>query len=318
MKRIVILMMVVIIVSISLVGCKIDTVNMDLNTAILVERTIPKYEEAGQKYGKEFAAQRTQVKPGSLDNPLSQRFIADLCDRRSLGYFNVHSELKEAFKRGFRVGYEDRTADLILGPHITAAAGKVGEDTSTKIVDSIKTFDDQWEQILKDGIEVFIVLITEGSQSDRQTFIEHFRSEYVKKYDDMAQRHNKGSRYKGIQVTQGGTSYTLDADLNAIQMPEPGLIEKRFYSQAFIVMGDEWGRRYATNLVKREELIDMLRRCKPAMELEGEGPETNLKYIYNSFANSYKADAEDTFRSIMKEAGIKDKYVEKIFAKSSR
>jgi hypothetical protein len=296
-------------------GCKINTVNMNPNNSILIERTIPKYEEAGQKYGREFVAQKLQIKPGNLDNPLSQRFIADLCDRRSLGYFYVHSELKEAFKRGFRVGYEDRTADLVLGPQITAAAGKVGEATSSKIVNSIITFDQQWEQILRDGVEVFIVLISEGSQTDRKIFIDSFNTEYVKEYNAMAQKYNKGNRQGGILVTQGGTSYTLDADLNAIQMPAPSLIENRFYSQAFIVMGDEWGRRYGTNLVKREELIDMLRRCKPALE-EGEGSEANLKYIYQSFADSYKADAEDTFKSIMKEAGIKDKLIDKILVKN--
>lgn len=303
MKKIAVLLVLIVVM-----GCRIDTVNMDLKGVVTVERTIPKYEEAGQQYGREFSKQRSQFKPGNIDNPLSQKFIVDLCERKNLGYFNVHSELKDAFKRGFRVGYEDRTADLILGPHITAAAGKVGENTSNYMADSIATFDQQWESILKDGIEVFIVLISEGSQADRKQFIGSFSEIYSKKFTEMGNKYNKKSRQRG-SFTQGGTEYLLDPDLNAIQMPSPGLIEHRFYSQAFVVMGDEWGRRYGTNLVKRDELVDMLRRCKPALE-EGEGYAVNLTYICRSFAESYNADSYDTLRSIMKDAGIRDKDAE--------
>ncbi|QWV94675.1 hypothetical protein KP004_05710 [Geomonas oryzisoli] len=293
-------------------GCRIDTLTMDSNQNVTVERTIPKYEEAGQKWGKSFAEKK--LKSGQLNNDLSRDFIFALCDKNKLGYFYVHSELKEAFKRGFRVGYEDRTADLVLGPHIKEAAGLVGETTSNKIVNNIDVFEHQWEDLLKQGIDVFIVLISEGSQADREIFINKFSDKYSEKYNFMTQKYNKNNRNRGIQLTQGGTSYILDPILNAVQMPEPDVIKTKFYSLAFSVMGDEWGRRYGTNLVKRDELIDILRRCKPALE-EGEGAESNLRYIYTSFAESYRADSEDTFKGIMKEAGIKSAYIDKTIAK---
>lgn len=268
-----------------------------------VERSVTEFERIGAQWGKDLKKQH--ITP---QGELNKDFVKYL--NENLDYFSAHAELKDAFKRGFRFGYEDRIADLVLGPHIKQAAGDVGEITSNKITKIIEDFDRGWQGTLSRAIDVFIVLISEGSQADRDIFIKKFENKYAAKYDDM----NKPAGNKSVQVTEGGTWYVFPKELGALTMPKPETMRTKIYSQAFSVMGDEWGRRYSTNLVRRDELVEMLRRCKPALD-EGEGQNTNLRYICSAFITSYGADGDDMFRGIMKDAGFKEKQIEQIVSR---
>ncbi|SRR6266567_1687264 len=265
-----------------------------------VERSVSEFEKKGTEWGRELKKDGT-----TPQTALNQAFIKYL--NENLDYFSAHAELKDAFKRGFRIGYEDRIADLVLGPHIREAAGDVGDITSNKIVNIINDFDKGWETTLTRAIDVFIVLISEGSQADRDLFIKKFNDKYSNKYSEMLKKTSTGNQV--IQVTEGGTRYIFPKELAALSMPSPDTIKTKIYSQAFWVMGDEWGRRYSTNLVRRDELVEMLRRCKPALE-EGEGLDNNLNYINLAFVKSYGSDGEDMFHGIMKDSGFKDKTIE--------
>ncbi|MBJ6727205.1 hypothetical protein [Geomesophilobacter sediminis] len=259
-----------------------------------VERSVTEFEKRGTEWGKKL--KKDGINP---QKELNTAFVKYLNEQ--LGYFEAHTELKDAFKRGFRIGYEDRVGDLVLGPHIREAAGDVGTITSGKIVLIINQFDKEWKETLTKAIDIFIVLISEGSQADRDAFITRFKKQYSAKYEDLIDKTAKENQ--SVQITIGGTRYVFPKELNAMAMPSPETITKRIYSQAFLVMGDEWGRRYSTNLVKRDELVEMLRRCKPALD-EGERLNRNLGFIKTAFVNSYGADGENMFRGIMKDAGF--------------
>lgn len=281
-------------------GCTIN--NFDRSSKI--ERSASEFEGVGSWWGKKLASDK--VRP---DSQLNEDFIKELYSSNRIDYFNIHPELKEAFKKGFRIGYQDRIADLVLGPHIREAAGRVGRNTSNHMVQSIEEFDSGWEQTLNRAIDVFVVLISEGSQADRDLFIKSFNDKYTEKYAAIQNKQSPANRE--IHMTEGGTRYILPTDLIALRMPSPETITKRFYSQSFVAMGDEWGRRYGTNLVKRYELVDMLRRCKPALD-EGERLDKNINYVFTAFSRSYGADSKEVFQGIMKEAGFKDDYINRV------
>ena len=88
-----------------------------------------------------------------------------------------------------------------------------------------------------------------------------------------------------------------------MDIPSPDGLKGELYRQTFKVMGDEWGRRYATNLVRRDELIDLLRRVKPVLSEIGSSSE-NLGIIRDAFEKQYSADGSATFRSMVNDAGI--------------
>lgn len=218
-------------------------------------------------------------------------------------YFNVHSELKESFKKGFRLGYEDRIADLVLGPHLTVTAACIGMNTSQNFVTVVNNFEDGWTDTLRKAVDTFIVLISEGSQADREKFIAYFESIYSSKWDDTEKKKRGGSMQ---QVTAGGTLLFIDMSKEGasavMDIPRPEDLKKELYTQAFIVMGDEWGRRYATNLVRRDELVDLLRRVKPVLSETG-SPRENLRIIQDAFNEQYRVD-QGAIRSMISEAGI--------------
>lgn len=277
-----------------LVGCAgmNQGISENRTTIVKIEKTVSEFEGEGAKWGKILLKDKS-IKPGDLSKDFVRRI-------NEIDYFQVHSELKDAFKKGFRIGYEDRIADLILGPHIRAAAGDVGVITSGKIVTLVDEFDKSWDATLKRVIDVFIVLVSEGSKADRDLFIQKFNEGYLTKYNQFVAQNTPGFTKQG--TTEGGTTYTLPKELAALIMPEPDVIKMEIYHKAFSVMGDEWGRRYSTNLVRREELIDMMRRCKPAMdEVSGD----NVKLIFTAFAKSYGTDGDDIIKSIAKDAGFK-------------
>jgi len=263
-------------------------------------RTVASYEEAGRDWGN------TLWKAGKKPSgPFDDEFINALKDNSNIDFFNLHSDLKDAFKKGFRMGYEDRMADLVLGPHIIEAAARIGTDTSSQFVNAITAFEEGWAGTLRHAIEVFIVLISEGSQADRELFIKRFESVYTDKYNKTQEILK--ARNVPARQSEGGTMLYLDYSkgktLGTLDIPKPDSLQIEIYHQAFRIMGDEWGRRYSTNLIRRDELIDQLRRSKTALE---EIPGNNIGIILEAFRKSYGADADSVFNELARSAGYKE------------
>jgi len=275
------------------------------------ERNVESFEKAGKDWGEQLRQEKR--KPGA---PLNDEFVTNLKDQDKIDYFNVHSELKEAFKKGFRLGFEDRIADLVLGPHLTGAAGRIGYDTSKQFVDVINAFENGWAGNIRHAIDVFIFLRSEGSQSDRETFIKNFTDTYQQKW--KATQEILTSHGIMTQVSEGGTMLYLDYSkgktLGALDIPQPEALKTEIYHQTFKVMGDEWGRRLSTNLIKRDELIDLLRRSKTALEEVKPGLAGNLGIIHDAFVkkDSYGTDAENVFISLIRAAGYQENPVSQV------
>lgn len=260
-------------------------------------RTVASYEEYGRKWGTKHWNEK--LTPGKID-PL---FVEALIDPDRLDFFWVHSDLKDAFKKGYRLGYQERTADLVLGPNLTEGAARIGNITASKFVKTIETFESEWAETLKRAINVFITLISEGSQADREEFIRKFTDEYAAKYNKTREMLKAGGFM--TQVSEGGTMLYIDASktLAVLDIPSPNTLKTEIYHQTFRVMGDEWGKRLSHNLIKRDELIDLLRRSKTALQEVPVSLGSNLGIIQNAFENSYGTDAENVFRGLIKDAG---------------
>jgi len=119
-----------------------------------------------------------------------------------LGYFGAHADLKDAFMKGYRIGYQDRTADLVLGPYLTAAAGKIGQNSATGFVRVVNLFEESWANQLRNAVNIFVTLISEGSQADRERFMQSF----VSPYDDKYQKTQDDLKSGGcvMQTSEGG------------------------------------------------------------------------------------------------------------------
>ena len=262
-------------------------------------KTVASYEEAGKWWGTKHWSQ--QLKAGGID----EVFVRELITPNALDFFWVHSDLKDAFKKGYRFGYQDRTADLVLGPNLTEAAARIGQDTAARFVEVINAFEKGWAETLNRAINVFITLISEGSQADRERFIQRFTAEYTAKY--TATRALLASGGFVTQMSEGGTMLYIDArkTIAVLDIPQPDVLKAEIYHQTFRVMGDEWGKRLSHNLIKRDELIDLLRRSKTALMEVQPGLDGNLAMIRGSFVQkeSYGTDAENVFRSLMRDAG---------------
>lgn len=261
------------------------------------EKTVQSYEESGKEWGSRLIQQK--LSPGATNDEL----VSKLVSQEELDYFNIHSELKDAFKKGFRIGYGDRTADLVLGPHITKSAGVIGGITAQNFKNVIETFEGGWAATLNNAIKVFIVLISEGSQSDRDEFIADFMAKYKKKYDDTESKLKSGG-YMSF-TSEGGTRLFVDIRKThaVLDIPAPKDLKTEIYHQTFRAMGDEWGKRYSTNLIKRDDLVELLRKCKPVLE---EVSGNNLGMIYDNFHKAYGKDADEIFMGLIKEAGYKE------------
>ncbi len=242
---------------------------------------------------------------------IDAEFVYAMYSKAHLDYFNVHSELKDSFKKGFRLGYEDRIADLVLGPHLTVTAACIGTKTSRNFVEVINVFEKGWVHTLQEAIDAFIVLISEGSQSDRDVFVKEFIRIYSAKFKETEARKAEGML---SQLSAGGTvlyiNMSKDAGSAALDIPLPDGLKAELYRQTFKVMGDELGRRYATNLIKRDELVDLLRRVKPVLNEVG-SREANLSIIRDAFIEQYKADGQSLFQSMLANAGYDNKSVAK-------
>lgn len=257
------------------------------------------YEQAGEWWGRKHLQQK--LKAGDIDSI----FVGKLADSNSIDFFWIHSDLKDAFVKGYRIGYQDRTADLVLGPNVTEAASLIGKTTGSQFVEVINTFEQGWANTLKRAIDVFITLISEGSQTDREKFIAQFIEIYSVKHAETQKMLREGGTI--TQVSEGGTllyiDYSRGKTLGALDIPKPTVLKTEVYHQAFRVMGDELGRRFSTNLIKRNELIELLRRSKTALEEVTPGLDGNLRLILESFRVSYGTDADNVFQGVAAEAG---------------
>lgn len=276
----------------------------------LSKKDAANYEEAGKWWGERHRGDPKDPKkrptlPGdTTDTP----FIDTLIDRDEggLAFFWAHDELKEAFKKGYRLGYQDRTADLVLGPFLTKAAAKIGYDSAKIFVEVVETFEKNWADRLRYAVDVFVTLISEGSQADREEFIANFEKIYDEKYRKTQTALKAGGFV--MQTSEGGTTLFLDArSVKAVlDIPSTRVLKAEIYRQTFKVMGDEWGQRLSHNLIKRDQLVDLLRRSKTALQEVSPGLAGNLAIVRESFETSYKTDAANVFRSLGKEAGYDD------------
>lgn len=279
-------------------GCMANmVVRLDDDSGRMIAKNVSSYEEEGKRWGEKHLKQKLQ--PGGQTD---QSFVDALVNQRYIDFFWVHAELKEAFKKGYRIGYQDRTADLLLGPHLTAAAEAIGGDSAGRFVEVVNTFEQDWAATLKRAVDVFITLISEGSQADREKFITNFEAKYDEKYRKTRERLKSGGFI--TQVSEGGTTLYLDATktLALLNIPATSTLKAEVYQQTFRVMGDEWGKRLSHNLVKRDELVDLLRRSKTALQEGKPGFLYNLGLLSDAFIASYGTDAESVFRGLIRDA----------------
>lgn len=248
-------------------------------------------------------------------NPKSLGLVAHLVrkDNKGLNIFGVNTELQEAFKKGFREGYKERTADLVLGPHLEKAGGVIGEISALGFVSVINTFENGWAYMLRDSVDVFIRMIAEGSQADREKFITTFIAAYKLKFEN-----NKVVFASGAEsqvVTEGGSIVYLDPNKtrSTMRIPTDDNLKEAIYTQAFMAMGSEMGRRYSHNLIPRAELIEWLRRSKTALNMDRGAinqleVKNNLRILATSFCDAYVTDAQSVFEDLAREAGYKSPF----------
>jgi len=275
-----------------------------------VQKSIKSYEEEGIRWGRLHwgGGSKPRLEPDQIDIG----FKIQLAERNGLDFFWIHSELKDAFRRGYRIGYQDRTADLVLGPNVSAAAVYIGEKAGNRFVNTIETFEKDWADSIMYSIDVFITLIAEGSQNDREQFVAKFTNIYAEKY----KKNQEAIRGTSVNhLSQGGTLLKLDYSqgklLSALDIPLVDSLKNQFYSQSFIVMGDELGRRFSNNLIKRDELVDLLRRSRTAlMESPSDIQDRelrlnqNLGTIRTAFISKFGTDAENVIDGLLKDAGF--------------
>lgn len=285
----------IIILVLLITGCASYNVFSNYNIYTPPPKTAEAYLELGRLWGHRHY-NKLKIKPKQIDLEFVKALIGP-----NLDFFWINTDLKQAFKKGYRLGYEDRIADLVLGPHLERAAIEIGEVISKDFVSVIDTFETNWVKTLRRAIDIFIVLIAEGSQADREGFINKFTDIYNKKYlATYALIHDSTNMFK---VSEGGTLLYIDMKKvrAVLKIPTTDSLKTEIYQQTFKVMGDEMGQRYSHNLIDRNELIEWLRRSKTALE-EIKG--NNLGIIYCAFAKSYGTDAGHVFIDLVNAAGF--------------
>lgn len=269
----------------------------------LSKKDAANYEEAGNRWGERHRKQGAV--PGMVSDTL---FAKSLIDSREggLDFFWIHADLKDAFKKGYRMGYQDRTADLVLGPYLTEAAAMIGGNSASNFVEVVNRFESDWAKGLGRAVNVFVTLISEGSQADRERFIREFEVNYDKKYQKTQADLKEGGFV--TQTSEGGTTLFLDArkTVAVLNIPSTTTLKTEIYRQTFKVMGDEWGKRFSHNLMRRDELIDVLRRSKTALLEVAPSLSGNLAIVRDAFVSSYGTDAGNVFRGVAREAGYDD------------
>jgi hypothetical protein len=111
----------------------------------------------------------------------------------------------------------------------------------------VNRFENDWAKGLGRAVNVFVTLISEGSQADRERFIKEFEFYYDKKYQ-KTQADLKAGGFV-TQTSEGGTTLFLDArkTVAVLNIPSTTTLKTEIYRQTFKVMGDEWASASATN-----------------------------------------------------------------------
>lgn len=316
------------VVAFSLQGCKttqegnVVTDNGTQVTQTVVykfERSTIEFEKQGKHWGEKQS--RDQRKPTDISDisnvkhapaidvsqcaqryiGIDETFVQALIDKSDIDYFPSNTDWKEAFIKGYKQGFKDRTADLVLGPHLTVAAACIGNATGLKLTNVINSFSRDWEDTLTGVINTFITLVQEGSQSDREAFIAAFRTNYTAKYNEETEKSSSSIRTR----SDGGTVLYLDPKtLGVLNLSSPDSLSAEVYHKIFQVMGDEWGRRYKAGTIKREELIALLRASKTAFMEVVPGLQGNLATVQRYFVEKYGTDGDNVFKSLSKDAGL--------------
>lgn len=291
---------------------------------IRIESNENSYKDAGRRWGRKFAFWNIGVPPQPLTTNCIDRFdvfvqenidclfVHKLATKNKkdqetggLNYFFIHADLKHAFQEGFRQGYENRTADLVLGPHVQLAGGMIGDYLAKEFVEIITNFENGWAATLRDSVNIYITLISEGSQADREDFINRFMAIYKAKYEKTNELIKKGMM--GM-ISEGGTKIYVNTKEagSALDIPSNETLKNEIYRLTFWAMGDELGRRFRHNLIKRDDLIDLLRRTKPVFS---EAPKLSfnegIQVMTDGFAQGYESnDAREVFQEMKKVAGL--------------
>lgn len=268
-----------------------------------IVNTADSYKKAGIWWGEKLM--HNGVKSGDIDNELVNKLIVSTEEPGGINYFFVHTERKQAFHHGFLQGYKGRSGDLVLGPNIAKAGGKLGTYIAEEFVRHIKEFEENWRKVLKKSVDVFITLVAEGSHADRQEFVNNFTEIYKNRY---LETESKNTQYDPI-ITQGGTFIKVQmSEAAALGIPSDVAIKTEFFKQTFYVIGDEMGRRFRHNLIKRSDLIDFLRRLSPVFHEASSkrmSPKMGLERVLVGFQDGYRnVDASVVFDEMAKEASL--------------
>ncbi|SDU67991.1 hypothetical protein [Desulfobacula phenolica] len=280
-------------------------------------KTVEAYERAGNDWGARLRSQN--FKPKQIDNDFVEFLISGKRPdsdpkgdwRTSNYYFTVHLSLKKAFQEGFRKGFQDREADLVLGPHIEVAAGRIGKRNSEFFADDVSKYvQDQinyqyrFKKALDNSVAIFKELIAEGSPADRDKFKESFLSYYTAEVEEYLKRSNF--------YTSDKTSYiNLDFNKGQIGEYEGKLYISKFgiltalemwdllYKKSLYMVGLEMGQTLSHNLITRSELLEWLRRTRTA--LRNNNIEQEIAIIRKGFVEEYGRNGKSVFNSMVRE-----------------
>jgi hypothetical protein len=100
----------------------------------LSKKDAANYEDAGNRWGERH--RKLGAVPGTVSDTILVNALIDSTEG-GLDFFWIHADLKDAFKKGYRMGYQDRTADLVLGPYLTEAAAMIGGNSASNFVEVV-------------------------------------------------------------------------------------------------------------------------------------------------------------------------------------
>ncbi|MBU1054255.1 MAG: hypothetical protein KKC46_10545 [Proteobacteria bacterium] len=280
-------------------------------------KTVEAYERAGNDWGEKLRLEN--YKPKQINNPFVEFLISGRRPdsdpkgdwRTSNYYFTVHLSLKKAFQDGFRKGFQDREADLVLGPHIEVAAGKIGKRNSeffaedvTKYVQDQMNYQSRFKKALDNSVAIFKELIAEGSPADREKFKTSFISYYQNEVDNYLKSTNfytaNKSQYINLDFNKGqigeyeGKLYTsIFGVLTAEEM------WSLLYKKSLHMVGLEMGQTLSHNLITRSELLEWLRRTRTA--LRNSSIKQEISIIESGFVEEYGRNGKSVFDSMLRE-----------------
>lgn len=283
---------------------------------IYIEKSVEAYERIGIEWGEKLRREGRQ--PNELNEDFvkfllwGKRMIPNSVDDKTASnfYFQVDATLKDAFKRGFRKGFESREADLVLGPHITAAAGKIAErnaaffetDVKDYVLDQRK-FQREFSRTLEKSVDIFKELIAEGSPADREKFKLSFKEEYKR----LVEVYLKNTPFYVSEYKYADKSKYISTEFSKKRIPKWyrgdfyksffGVLKvdemwKLLYYRSLFAVGQEMGQKFGHNLIVRAELLDWLRRTRDLLSVQE--MEMELGILYDGFDDEYNKLAKNS------------------------